>query len=299
MLQTISPYNFTDYELIDSGRYYKLERFGKYILSRPEPQAIWDRTLSDEDWERIANAKFVLKKGSSEKHERGEWILKKGMPNQWYISYKYKEMEIKMRLGLTAFKHVGVFPEQADNWNYLYDTVKELNNDKISVINLFAYTGGASLSLKSAGANVTHLDSVRQVVNWAKENMEASKLKDIRWIVDDAVKFIKREVNRGNKYNGIILDPPAYGRGPEGEKWILETDLNELLKMCAKIIIPEKSFVLLNLYSMGYSAHIAENLLKSVFNFAKNIEKGELVVCDRSARQLPLGVFARFKNFIS
>ena len=136
MLQTISPYNFTDYELIDSGRYYKLERFGKYILSRPEPQAIWDRTLSDEDWERIANAKFVLKKGSSEKHERGEWILKKGMPNQWYISYKYKEMEIKMRLGLTAFKHVGVFPEQADNWNYLYDTVKELNNDKISVINL-------------------------------------------------------------------------------------------------------------------------------------------------------------------
>ena len=300
MIQLLSPQNFTDYELLDSGGYEKLERFGQYIIARPEPQAVWDKNLSENEWQKSANAYFKrdkqFKKESLENSEQGEWILKPGMPNQWLVSYAYGSMKIKMRLGLTAFKHVGLFPEQAVNWNYIFDTIKTINSNNIKILNLFAYTGGASLAAKAAGADVTHVDSVKQVINWSRENMEASGLDNIRWIVDDALKFVQRETRRGNKYNGIIIDPPAYGRGPEGEKWILEKSINELLKLCKQLLKENDSFLLLNLYSMGFSPLIAESLLYSIFGNDIQIECGELFLCDKTKRKLPLGIFARFKK---
>ena len=296
-MQLLAPSNWKEYELIDSGNFEKLERFGSRIVARPEPQAIWDKCLSDNEWKRMADAYFI--KGKSSKsdftsdNERGEWKLKPGIKEQWFIDYSYKEMHLKFRLGLTSFKHIGIFPEQASNWNFIYDTIKGLNINGAKVLNLFAYTGGASLAAKAAGAEVTHLDSVKQVVNWARENMEASKLNDIRWIIDDAVKFVSREARRGNRYNGIILDPPAYGRGPEGEKWILEEGINSLLKSCNQILESKNCFVVLNLYSMGFSALVAESIMKSVFD-ANKPDIGELYLMDKNSRKLPLSVFARF-----
>jgi len=197
-------------------------------------------------------------------------------------------------LGMTSFKHVGLFPEQAANWNFIFDRVRSLNLLSPKVLNLFAYTGGASLAACAAGAEVTHVDSVKQVISWSRENMEASGLDHIRWIVEDALKFVNREVKRGKRYSGIILDPPAYGRGPEGEKWILEEGISPLIKACRSLLDPENGFLILNLYSMGFSSVIAENLIKSWFPEQHNVEYGELMVSERSGRKLPLSVFARF-----
>jgi 23S rRNA (cytosine1962-C5)-methyltransferase len=285
----------TDYELIDSGSFEKLERFGKYIVMRPEPQAIWNKSLSEEEWEKCYNAKFQKKKNSTKDFDDpGEWILKNNMPEQWVINYKHNELEIKFRLGLTAFKHVGVFPEQSENWSFIYDTLKGLNQNSSKVLNLFAYTGGASIAAKAAGADVFHVDSVKQVISWAKQNMENSGFSDIRWVVEDAMKFIKREVRRGSKYTGIILDPPAYGRGPEGEKWILEENLNELISCCSELLEDKDSFLVLNLYSVGFSALVADNLINSYFRNIKEKEFGELYIEDKFEKKLPLGVFVRF-----
>jgi 23S rRNA (cytosine1962-C5)-methyltransferase len=295
-MMIISPYNFDDYKLIDSGGYEKLEQFGKYILARPEPQAVWDKTLSNEEWNRISQATFKKDKLSQPNDDHGKWILKNGMPEQWFIQYNYKDLKIKMRLGLTAFKHVGIFPEQSENWNYIYDTIQSINDENVNILNLFAYTGGASLAAKAAKADVTHVDSVRQVISWSKENMEASRLDNIRWVVEDALKFVSREARRGNVYNGIVLDPPAYGRGPAGEKWILEDQINELLKRCNQILKSQNSFLVINLYSMGFSALILENLIASVFGNPEHTEYGELFVPDQAGRKLPLGIFLRFKR---
>ena len=299
MIKILTPQNFSDYELIDSGEYEKLERFGQYIIARPEPQAIWDKSISEKEWNQLAHAYFKKEKSNKselyDNSERGEWITKKEMPGQWFIKYNYKDMHLKMRLGLTSFKHVGIFPEQAENWNFIYDELKNSNNDN-SLLNLFAYTGGASLAASCTGALVTHVDSVKQVISWSRENMEASGLKNIRWIVEDALKFVQREVRRGNKYNAIILDPPAYGRGPDGEKWILEKYLNELLKYCKTLLKDKNSFLLLNLYSMGFSALVAESLINTVFNFEGSIDCGELFLTDRNNRKLPLGIYARWKS---
>jgi 23S rRNA (cytosine1962-C5)-methyltransferase len=199
-----------------------------------------------------------------------------------------------MRLGLTAFKHVGMFPEQAPNWEYIFSSTARFPSPKI--LNLFAYTGGASLSARAAGAEVTHLDAVRQVVTWARENMEMSGMDGIRWIVEDALKFVKRQVRRGVVYQGIILDPPAYGHGPEGERWKLDECLFELLKECNAILAPQHSFMLLNLYSNGYSAVLAETLVKSAFEERGPTTFGELILEDRFGKRLPLSVFARFER---
>lgn len=276
-----------DYELIDSGNFEKLERFGHFVLARPEPQALWDKSMADSDWEKQAHASF---KRDEKNPEKGLWNLKPSMKEQWLISYSFNDLSLKFRLGLSSFKHVGLFPEQADNWNYIYQRTKSF--EKAKVLNLFAYTGGATLAAKAAGADVTHLDSVKQCISWAKENMEASKLDNVRWLVEDAFKYVKREAKRGSVYQGIILDPPAYGRGPEGEKWVLEDCLTETLKNCAQIL-DEKGFLVLNLYSMGYSALQAETLLKSVFG-RRNIEIGEFYFQDKFHKKLPLGLFARF-----
>ena len=299
MIETLTPGYFTDYELIDSGNFEKLEKFGQYIVARPEPQALWDKSLSEAEWQRLANAYFKRDKKDKvegiDSNEKGEWVLKKGMPGQWFVNYNYKQMNLKMRLGLTSFKHVGIFPEQAENWNFIFDTIKLNESDDNSILNLFAYTGGASLAAKVAGAAVTHVDSVKQVVSWSRENMEATGLSDIRWIVEDAMKFVQREVRRGNMYSGIVLDPPAYGRGTDGEKWILEKSLNDLLKYCKQILKSSNSFVLLNLYSMGFSALVAESLIKTVFENKGKISSGELFVTDKGGRKLALGIFVRLE----
>lgn len=263
--ELLTPTAWKDYELIDSGGFEKLERFGKWVTARPEPQAIWKKSLPAGEWERLAHAVF-RRTGASE--ERGEWRTARNMPEQWWVEYSYKKMRLKMRLGLTSFKHVGIFPEQAENWNFIYDRCKrieELKGSPANVLNLFAYTGGATLAARSAGAAVTHVDSVKQVVGWARENMEASGLDGVRWIVDDALKFARRELKRGKRYEGIILDPPAYGRGPDGEKWVLEQNIGELLEICAELLAPRNSFLVLNLYSMGLSALLAKGTCNQLF----------------------------------
>jgi len=289
------PSDWIDYELIDSGGFEKLERFGRYTLRRPEPQAVWPKTLTEKDWEQLPHAWFKRAKGKdSSDNERGEWLQKSSMPDQWFVDYSYKKMQLKFRLGMTSFKHVGLFPEQAANWNFIYDKIQSSGISRPKVLNLFAYTGGASVAACAAGAEVTHVDSVKQVVTWARENMEASGLDGIRWIVEDALKFVYREVKRGKKYDGIILDPPAYGRGPDGEKWILEESIAPLMQACSELLEPEKGFLILNLYSMGFSSVIASNLLKAYFPNFTDLEYGELVVAEKSGRNLPLSVFARF-----
>lgn len=293
MLQQLFP-AFADYELLDSGDFEKLERFGRYVTRRPEPQAIWRPSLPEAEWRR-ADASF-LRDGRSE--ERGEWRLAKGMPDRWWVEYAYGDMRLSMRLGLTSFKHVGLFPEQAANWNFIYDECRRLaaGTSAPRVLNLFAYTGGASLAARAGGAEVTHVDSVRQVVSWARENMERSGLEGIRWIVEDALKFVQREVRRGNRYAGIILDPPAYGRGANGEKWILEDHIGEMLACCARLLEKEGAFLVLNLYSMGLSSTLARTAVRQAFGVPSEEQRGELCFADRSGKELPLGTYYRFKR---
>lgn len=292
-MQLLTPLHWQDYELIDSGNFEKLERFGDYILARPEPQAIWDKSLSENDWKQKAHATFMRDKQAT---ERGEWKLTKGMPEKWWIGYQHAGLSLRLKCSLTSFKHVGIFPEQAVNWDYLDQKLRALPIEKPAVLNLFAYTGAASVAARQAGADVTHVDSIKPVVTWARENMEASNVDNIRWMVEDAFKFVQREVRRGKKYNCIILDPPAYGRGPAGEKWILEEQLNELLKSCAELLDITHHVFILNLYSLGFSALMAENLIMDRFGKPTNPECGELYLADQKHRKLPLGIFYRFAS---
>ena len=289
-----------DYELIDSGDFSKLERFGPYVTIRPEPKALWSKTLSDAEWRRLAHTEFKPGAGFGKagKEDSGTWNMLHKMQEQWTIAYP--AVGFNLRLGLTSFKHVGVFPEQAPNWDFIYRSVKDLaarQAEAPKVLNLFAYTGAASLAAAKGGGSVTHLDSVRQVVTWARGNMELSQLDGIRWIIEDAMKFARREARRGNTYQGLILDPPAYGHGPDGERWKLDECLFELLQQCAAILAPEKSFMVLNLYSNGYSAVLADTLVRSAFGtkFA-SLDYGELVLRDRAGKALPLSVFSRLKR---
>lgn len=288
----LKPDNWVEYELIDTGGYKKLERFGSVTLIRPEPQAVWDPSLPIREWNDLADGEFK-REGKSE--DKGEWKFKKGNSQQWMLNYGKADLKLTFRLGLSSFKHVGLFPEQASNWEYIYRKALDLQGN-CKVLNLFAYTGGASLAAKAAGADVVHVDSVKQVINWSRENMEASNLKDIRWVVEDALKFVEREERRGSKYQGIILDPPAYGRGPNGEKWLIEEHLNQMIKHCSKLLDPEKHFFILNLYSIGFSVLIQETLVKSTFQKVENPEMGELYLEDRFQKKLPLGSFFRFST---
>lgn len=293
-IQSLTPKGFHDYELIDSGNFQKLERFGKYITIRPEPQAVWDTTLPFEEWKAKAHVQFIPKSSSS-----GNWMkLKNSMPDQWQIKYHINanDSDISFRLGLTSFKHVGIFPEQAVNWEYIAESVGRIPKQQVRFLNLFAYTGGASLAARSASADTAHLDSIKQVVNWANENMQLSGLKDIRWVVEDALKFAKREAKRGNKYNGIILDPPAFGHGANGEKWKLEDNINEMMKTVLELLDEKNHFLILNAYSLGFSSIILENLMQSQNLKIKNLEIGELFLPDNFGKRLPLGAFARFRN---
>ena len=296
MAEFPSP-TWKDYELIDSGAGEKLERFGAYVLARPEPKALWDKSLSDAEWRRLAHTTFTPGAGFGKagKEDSGTWNRLKKMDDQWYIQYKNADgLALDLRLGLTSFKHVGVFPEQAPNWDYIYRQTRALaaKGRTPRVLNLFAYTGAASLAAKAAGADVTHLDSVRQVVTWARGNMEHSGMDGIRWIVEDAMKFAQREARRGNRYDGIILDPPAYGHGPDGEKWKLDECLFGMLRSVGEILAPKDSFMVLNLYSNGYSALLGETVVRQAMSVGA-IESGELALNDRFGKALPLSIVVR------
>jgi 23S rRNA (cytosine1962-C5)-methyltransferase len=297
--------SWKDYELLDSGDGEKLERFGAYCLIRPEPKALWSKSMSIKEWEKAAHVRFRPGAGFAKagKEDSGTWEHLRRSEDQWYIRYGGSDVgpEFTLRLGLTSFKHTGVFPEQAPNWEYIYRQTRRLSGvlgRKPRVLNLFAYTGAASLAAKAAGADVTHLDSVRQVVTWARGNMESSGLDGIRWVVEDAMKFARREERRGNVYDGIIMDPPAYGHGPDGEKWKLDECLFEMLGSVNSILSPRDSYLVLNLYSNGFSPLLGETVVKQAFHpgSGASIESGELALADRFGKALPLSVVVRMSR---
>lgn len=279
------------YELIDSGNFEKLEQFGEFCVRRPEPQALWTKSLSEEFWSLKANAHFRREKGSN---ERGVWDIKNGVPEKWFIPYNSNKLTLNFKISLSSFKHVGLFPEQASNWEFLATNIPKLTMAKPKFLNLFAYTGGASLVCRQMGADVTHVDSVKPVLSWARENMEVSKLDSIRWMAEDALKFVKREARRGNFYQGVLLDPPAYGRGPEGEKWVLEEQIDDLLRSVKEILDPKEHILLTNVYSLGFSTLVVENLINGIFKVPENAQSGELYLNDTYDKKLPLGVFHRY-----
>mgnify|MGYP001583875575 CR=1 FL=1 len=279
------PSDWTEYELIDSGDGGKLERFGQYRLVRPDPRALWGRLLPAEVWD-SANATYWRADLKS-----GEWEVKFPPPSPWLVRYH----KITFRLRPTEFKHVGVFPEQAVNWNWLE---KIIAGRPLNILNLFAYTGGATMTALASGARVTHVDASKGALTWANENLKASKLdtKPIRWIQEDVHKFVLREEKRGNTYDGIIMDPPRFGRGSKGEVWKLENDLPKLIASCRKILAPKPAFVLVNAYTADMSALVLHNMLTSSMNdLGGSISFGELAIKESTSdRLLPNGIFARW-----
>lgn len=277
-----------EYELLDSGSGKKLERYGKYIMSRPDPEALWKRNLSDKEWEK-AHLEFI-RNGTKNK-----WIIKNGIPNSWDISYG----DLKFSIKPTSFKHIGLFPEQLPNWEWMEGIIKR-RSESISVLNLFAYTGGATLICVKAGAEVCHVDSSKNAVEWARLNAELSGLKDapIRWIIEDVTLFLKREIKRGRKYDAIIMDPPAFGHGPKDELWKIEEDFLNLMNLCRQVLSDDPLFILINGYTAGYSSIVYENNLMDLMkDYKGKIEGGELVIEEtKSKRLLPCGIFARWER---
>lgn len=277
-----------DYALLDSGEGEKLERYAGFVLSRPDPQALWPKRLPQSEWQK-AGAVF------SRENEKAGWQIKKQPPKNWQAKINGLTFGIKF----SAFKHTGVFPEQVGNWEWIK---KILNDSKpAQVLNLFGYTGGATLAAAQAGAEVCHLDGSKPAVHWASENAILSGLdkKPIRWIVDDAVAFVQREIKRGRRYDGIIMDPPAFGHGPKGELWRIEKDFLKLLELCQQVLSPQPLFFLINGFASGYSAIAYQNnLLKLVTRFGGKLETGELTIKEegQDGRLLPCGIFARWSK---
>jgi 23S rRNA (cytosine1962-C5)-methyltransferase len=297
-MKLLHPSSWKDYELIDSGDFEKLERFGKYTLIRPEPQAIWSKSLSDQEWKKVADAKFVREQKDKFRFSddvKGGWSRNQGMPETWNVQYQYNDLSLTLRLALTSFGHVGIFPEQGSNWNFIYDTVSGWSINKPRVLNLFAYTGAASVVARSARAEVIHCDASRPGINWANQNMQLNSLNDIRWVYEDAFKFVRREVKRGNTYNGIIMDPPPYGRGPEGEKWTLQEQLNELIEMSSKLLEQKNYFFILSMYAVGLSPIVGLNVAKTHFDIT-DAEYGEFFLKSKQGKDLPMGTFLRFRK---
>jgi 23S rRNA (cytosine1962-C5)-methyltransferase len=296
-LKLLTPTSWHDYELIDSGDFEKLERFGKFILIRPEPQAIWERSLSDTEWKRMTHAHFSREQSDKYRFTdevKGGWKKLKDIPESWQVNYQYNDLKLTLRLALTGFGHVGIFPEQGENWNFIHDTIRGWSADKPRVMNLFAYTGAASVVARMSGAEVTHVDASRPGLNWANQNMQLNQQADIRWVYEDAFKFVKREVKRGNKYKGLIMDPPPYGRGPEGEKWTLQEQLNELVKMSRELLEEKQSFFILSMYAVGLSATAGLNVVKTHFT-PQDLEYGEFYLGTKQHVHLPMGTFVRFR----
>ncbi|MDO5411398.1 MAG: class I SAM-dependent methyltransferase [Lachnospiraceae bacterium] len=243
--------NWKDYEVIDTSKGEKLERWGDYLLVRPDPQVIWDSDRKNRGWRRPNAHYHRSKKGG------GEWEFI-DLPQQWSINYR----ELTFQLKPFSFKHTGLFPEQAVNWDWFSDKIKKANRP-VKVLNLFAYTGGATLAAAAAGAAVTHVDASKGMVTWAKENAKSSGLEEapVRWIVDDCMKFVEREIRRGNHYDGIIMDPPSYGRGPKGEIWKIEDAVYPLVQACSKLLSDDPLFFLINSYTTGLAPAVLTYML--------------------------------------
>ena len=272
--------HFPDYELLDCGNGQKYERFGRLKLIRPETLAIWSPGKKVDEWKKDCDAQFVF-----DSKGKGHWESKSHVQD-WTMFFPLADTKIAFELRLTKFKHIGIFPEHAANWKYIYKHTEKGSR----VLNLFAYTGGASLAARAKGASVTHVDSIKQVVAWGKKNMELSSQQDIRWIVEDAQKFVQREARRGNTYDMIIMDPPSFGQGTKGEKWKLEDKLNDLLSDINKISNPSTKWIV-NTYS-GLSPVMLTNLVRE-HRSAAPIDCQEIVIRSKSGTSLPLGTVAR------
>jgi 23S rRNA (cytosine1962-C5)-methyltransferase len=276
------------YELLDSGLGKKLERVGGITIVRSEPRAWWNPILPKVEWDK-AQARF-------EKVSKGSWVYKNSVPHQFEIeTFGFKA---KIMLGGTS-KHIGVFPEQVEEWRWMEELVRK-SGRQINALNLFGYTGLATLALARTGAKVTHVDGSKNTIDWAKENQKLSRLENtpIRWIIDDALKFLKREVKRGQRYDAIVMDPPSYGKGPKGEVWKIEENLLPLLTECGKLLSDKPLFIILNMYSTDLSAISLENLLLDVTQGYKGkTEKGELALKHKdSNRLLPMSIFASWRS---
>lgn len=276
-----------DYELLDMANGEKLERWGKYILIRPDPQIVWSKKTDPKLWN-MADARYIRSNTGG-----GHWEKYKRIDDSWSIKYKSLTFNLKPM----GFKHTGLFPEQAVNWDYIIDKISNRVKEKkqVRVLNLFAYTGGATVAALSAGASVCHVDSSQGMVNWAKENVSSTGLRErpVRFIVDDVLKFVNREIRRNNKYDMIIMDPPSYGRGKNGEVWSIEKDLNNLLYLCSKLLSDDPICVIINTYTGGLSGTIIENIVKINFenNNIKNIYHDEIgLIQKKSDFVLPCGV---------
>ena len=284
--------NWKDYEVIDTGGGEKLERWGDYYLVRPDPQVIWDTPRTDKHWKNPNGHYHRSNKGG------GEWEFSH-LPDEWTISYR----NLKFCLKPFAFKHTGLFPEQAANWDWFSSIIKKALADEpgreISVLNLFAYTGGATISAAAAGAKVTHVDAAKGMVGWAKENAKISGLSDapIRWLVDDCVKFVEREIRRGNKYDAIIMDPPSYGRGPKGEIWKLEDNVFAFIEKTAQILADKPLFVLVNSYTTGLQPAVLSYMMNTVYvrKFGGSVTAGEVgLPVTTNGLILPCGCSGRY-----
>ena len=276
-----------DYELLDMAKGQKLERWGKYILIRPDPQIVWDKKTNPKLWKK-ADAKYIRSNTGG-----GHWEKYSKIDENWSIKYKNLVFNLKPM----GFKHTGLFPEQAVNWDYIISKISQRTkkNQEVKVLNLFAYTGGATVAALSAGASVCHVDSSQGMVNWAKENVSSSGLRErpVRFLVDDVVKFVNREIRRNNKYDMIIMDPPSYGRGKNGEVWSIEKDINNLLCLCSKILSENPISVIINTYTGGLSGTIIENVAKLAFseNNPKKIFHNEIGLRQKNSEfVLPCGI---------
>jgi 23S rRNA (cytosine1962-C5)-methyltransferase len=284
-----------EYELLDSGSGEKLERYGPYILRRPDPEALWQKTKDSQFWDK---AELQFERSGN----KTKWIVKDGTPKNWDISYDSLNFSIRP----TSFKHTGLFPEQLPNWEWMEKLIKHatqpdnFSGKKISVLNLFAYTGGATLVCARAGAEVCHVDGSKTAVEWARVNAKLSGLENapIRWIVDDVLVFLKHEVKRERKYDAIIMDPPSFGHGPKDELWKIEEHFLELMKLSKELLSDNPLFILINGYTAGYSAIVYENNLKDMMkDYKGKIETGELAIEETgSDRLLPCGIFARWEK---
>ena len=276
-----------DYELLDMAKGQKLEKWGKYILIRPDPQIVWDKKTNPKLWEK-ADAKYIRSNTGG-----GHWEKYSKIDENWSIKYKNLVFNLKPM----GFKHTGLFPEQAVNWDYIISKISQRTkkNQEVKVLNLFAYTGGATVAALSAGASVCHVDSSQGMVKWAKENVSSSGFRErpVRFLVDDVVKFVNREIRRNNKYDMIIMDPPSYGRGKNGEVWSIEKDINNLLCLCSKILSDNPISVIINTYTGGLSGTIIENVAKLAFseNSPKKIFHNEIGLRQKNSEfVLPCGI---------
>jgi len=298
--------NFDDFELLDTGNGFRLERWGNVILKRPDPQIIWPKSLPDSEWDK-AWAVFENRGNNAEPNaeKRGNWKINKPLPHPWTVTFD----DVRFLLKLSPFKHTGLFAEQAAQWEWMLEKIqndglrmkneKPIHHSSFKILNLFAYTGGATMVLAKAGCQVTHVDASKPAITWANENYKLNNLPadSVRWILDDVIKFVKRELKRGAKYDGIIMDPPAFGHSPTGKTWKFNDDLPGLLADCVRLLSDNARFLIINGYATNSSALSLNNLLEdAIKSNPDKIEFGELCLKQKSDRLISTGIFARWQS---